>query len=50
MKPKILYVEDETNLGRIVSEALETRGFEVMVEGHRLDAQGLGQVAHREVR
>ena len=29
MKPKILYVEDETNLGRIVSEALETRGFEV---------------------
>lgn len=29
MKQKILYVEDETNLGKIVSEALEGRGFEV---------------------
>jgi len=31
MKTKILYVEDEINLGRIVSETLESRGFEVML-------------------
>jgi len=29
MKKKILYVEDEINLGRIVSESLEQRGFDV---------------------
>ncbi|MBI1769681.1 MAG: response regulator transcription factor [Bacteroidetes bacterium] len=29
MKVKILYVEDEPFLGRIVKESLETRGFEV---------------------
>ncbi|HYV90311.1 MAG TPA: response regulator transcription factor [Chitinophagales bacterium] len=31
MKRKILYVEDEPNLGRIVSETLEQRNFEVML-------------------
>jgi DNA-binding response OmpR family regulator len=31
MKKKILYVEDEVNLGRIVSESLEQRGFEVLL-------------------
>lgn len=31
MKTKVLYVEDEVNLGRIVSETLEQRGFEVML-------------------
>lgn len=31
MKRKILYVEDEINLGRIVSETLEQRGFEVLL-------------------
>ena len=31
MKGKILYVEDEPNLGRIVSETLEQRNFEVML-------------------
>ena len=29
---KILYVEDETFLGKIVKESLETRGFDVMME------------------
>jgi DNA-binding response OmpR family regulator len=31
MKTKILYVEDESNLGRIVSETLDSRGFDVML-------------------
>src|SRR5688572_24406296 len=31
-KPKILYVEDEVFLAKIVSETLETKGFEVMLE------------------
>lgn len=31
MNKKILYVEDEINLGRIVSETLETKGFEVLL-------------------
>ncbi len=32
MKVKILYVEDEEFLGKIVRESLETRGFEVFME------------------
>lgn len=31
-KTKILYVEDETAMAKIVSEALQSRGFEVAVE------------------
>jgi DNA-binding response OmpR family regulator len=31
MRRKILYVEDEINLGRIVCETLEQRGFEVLL-------------------
>src|SRR5437868_5077381 len=31
MKKKILYVEDEINLGRIVSETLEQKGFDVLL-------------------
>jgi DNA-binding response OmpR family regulator len=31
MRVKILYVEDELSLGKIVKETLETRGFEVMM-------------------
>jgi DNA-binding response OmpR family regulator len=31
MKKKILYVEDEVNLGKIVSESLEQRGFDVLL-------------------
>jgi DNA-binding response OmpR family regulator len=32
-KTKILYVEDELFLGKIVRESLESRGFEVIMEG-----------------
>lgn len=32
MKKKILYVEDEPSLGKIVTETLENQGFEVMWE------------------
>lgn len=31
-KTRILYVEDETSLGKIVKESLESRGFEVVME------------------
>ncbi len=31
-KIKVLYVEDETFLGKIVKESLESRGFEVLME------------------
>lgn len=33
MKPKVLYVEDEVFLAKIVSETLQSRGFEVTLEG-----------------
>jgi len=33
MSIKILYVEDELSLGKIVKESLEIRGFEVIMEG-----------------
>jgi len=46
MKIKILYVEDEPFLGRIVKESLETRGFEV-----RLVADGgLAQTVFEEIQ
>src|SRR5688572_15830684 len=32
-KVKVLYVEDEVFLGKIVKESLESRGFEVIMEG-----------------
>jgi DNA-binding response OmpR family regulator len=32
MKKKVLYVEDETFLAKIVSETLESRGYEVVLE------------------
>lgn len=32
MNIKVLYVEDERFLGKIVKESLETRGFEVVME------------------
>ena len=35
MKKKILYVEDEIFLAKIVSETLESRGYEVVVEHER---------------
>ncbi len=46
MKVKILYVEDEPFLGRIVKESLETRGFDV-----RLVADGaLAQTVFEELQ
>lgn len=32
IKTKVLYVEDETFLGKIVKESLESRGYEVLME------------------
>ena len=32
-KVKVLYVEDELSLGKIVRESLESRGYEVIMEG-----------------
>lgn len=46
MKPKILYIEDEPYLGKIVKESLESRGFEV-----RMESDGLAALpAYREFR
>jgi DNA-binding response OmpR family regulator len=37
MPIKVLYVEDELFLGKIVKETLETRGFEVIMESDGAD-------------
>lgn len=37
MRIKVLYVEDELFLGKIVKETLETRGFEVIMESDGAD-------------
>jgi DNA-binding response OmpR family regulator len=34
MKRKILYIEDEVFLGKVVRESLENKGFEVLLEGN----------------
>lgn len=34
MKKKILYIEDEVFLGKVVRESLENKGFEVLLEGN----------------
>ena len=41
MAVKILYVEDELFLGKIVRESLESRGFEVIMESDGAKATGL---------
>lgn len=41
MKSKILYVEDELFLGKIVKETLESKGFEVFMETNGLQALSL---------
>jgi len=38
VKPKILYVEDEIFLAKIVSETLQSRGFEVVLESNGANA------------
>lgn len=40
-KKKVLYVEDELFLGKIVKESLETRGYEVTMEGDGAKVQAL---------
>ena len=40
-KTKVLYVEDELFLGKIVKESLESRGFEVIMEGDGAKATDL---------
>jgi len=40
-KTKVLYVEDELFLGKIVRESLESRGFEVVMEGDGSRVLGL---------
>ena len=51
-KTKILYVEDELFLGKIVKESLESRQFEVVMESDGLrklsTAQPLTNLAIRE--
>jgi DNA-binding response OmpR family regulator len=41
VKTKVFYVEDEVFLGKIVKESLESRGFEVIMEGDGGKAIGL---------
>lgn len=41
MPTKVLYVEDELFLGKIVKESLESRGFEVLMESDGAKASGL---------
>src|SRR6187455_2922071 len=40
-KTKVLYVEDELFLGKIVKESLESRGFEVIMESDGAKATGV---------
>ena len=40
-KTKVLYVEDEVFLGKIVKESLESRGFEVIMESDGAKATGV---------
>lgn len=46
---KILYVEDELFLGKIVKESLETRGFEVIMESDGAKATALFKKAMPDV-
>jgi DNA-binding response OmpR family regulator len=48
-KIKILYVEDEPFLGRIVKESLESRDFEVNMANHGKDAVSLFRQVHPSI-
>jgi len=41
MSIKILYVEDELFLGKIVRESLESRGYEIFMEGDGANVMAL---------
>jgi len=49
MKAKILYVEDEPSLGRIVKESLESRDFEVVMVTDGKDAVREFQSSHPDI-
>jgi DNA-binding response OmpR family regulator len=49
MKIKILYVEDEPFLGRIVKESLESRDFEVIMVDNGKSAAGAFEKSHPDV-
>src|SRR5436190_14820146 len=48
-KTKILYVEDELFLGKIVKESLESRGFEVIMESDGAKATGAFKKAEPDI-
>ena len=49
MNIKILYVEDELSLGKIVRESLESRGFEVIMEGDGARATDLFKKSNPDI-
>ncbi|MCW3465820.1 response regulator transcription factor [Chitinophaga nivalis] len=49
MTTKILYIEDELSLGKIVKESLLRRGFEVIMESDGAKAMSLFKQLHPEV-
>jgi DNA-binding response OmpR family regulator len=49
MSIKILYVEDELSLGKIVRESLETRGFEVIMESDGAKATDLFKESNPDI-
>jgi DNA-binding response OmpR family regulator len=46
---KVLYVEDEMFLGKIVKESLESRGFEVIMEGDGAKATALFKKSNPDI-
>jgi DNA-binding response OmpR family regulator len=48
-KTKVLYVEDELFLGKIVKESLESRGFEVIMEADGAKATALFKKAEPDI-
>lgn len=48
-KTKVLYVEDETFLGKIVKESLESRGFDVLMESDGNKVLTLFRQSHPDV-
>jgi DNA-binding response OmpR family regulator len=49
MAIKVFYVEDEMFLGKIVKESLESRGFEVIMEGDGAKATGLFKKSNPDI-
>ncbi len=49
MSVKVLYVEDELFLGKIVKETLELRGFEVVMESDGADVMKAFEAAQPDI-